>query len=272
MNDSWRQCIEKIRIEVFDGDDIGDAIEPVIKELSLEISVNGRELVSLACSGLHLEELTAGWLRSEGIISSRDDIKSIDIAAEPPRAVVTLTKDIEGEKFTGSIASSGGRGVSKRVVDSYTKHGKEMRISPRQVLVLMRGLMQSAKIHDVTRGTHCSAIAEVGRIIAAREDIGRHNTIDMLGGYCLLNGIDCSDKALLTTGRVSSEIITKACRIGVPLIISHSAATSRAVALAGEAGITLVGYVRGGRFRIYAGGDRITAIQRKKAKGAKGTI
>jgi FdhD protein len=126
--------------------------------------------------------------------------------------------------------------------------------------------MQSAKIHDLTRGTHCSALADTGKIIASREDIGRHNTIDMLGGYCLLNGIDCADKVLLTTGRVSSEIIVKACRIGAPLIISHSAATSRAVILAGEMGITLVGYVRGGRFKIYAGGHRIaTRAGRKKA-------
>jgi len=267
MKDSWQQGIEKVRIRVFNGDVITDVMEPVIKELSFELNVNGRDLISLACTGLYLEELAAGWLRSEGIINNRDDIESIKLS-NGPRAVVKLVKDIEGEEFIRSIGSSGGRGVSKRALDSSAKHGKEMRLSPRQVLMLMRGLMQSAKIHDLTRGTHCSALADAGKIIAAREDIGRHNTIDMLGGYSLLNRIDCADKVLLTTGRVSSEIIVKACRIGVPLIISHSAATSRAIALAAEVGITLIGYVRGGRFKIYAGGHRIAARARKK--GAKG--
>ncbi len=86
----------------------------------------------------------------------------------------------------------------------------------------------------------------------------------MLGGYALLNGIDCSDKILLTTGRVSSEIIIKARRIGVPMVISHSVATSKAARLAQELNICLVGYVRGGKFRLYAG-DRVSIKARKEA-------
>lgn len=250
-----------MKIRVFDGDAITDVLEPVIKELSFGLNVNGRDLVALACTGIHLEELAAGWLRSEGMISSRDDIESINIDQDIPRAAVKLKKDIAAEKMIRSIGSSGGRSIVKGATEGHrpAPQAAEVRISPRQVIMLIRGLMQSSKIHDLTRGTHCSALADSGKIIASREDIGRHNTIDMLGGYSLLNGIDCADKVLLTTGRVSSEIIYKACRIGVPFIISHSAATSRAIVLAGEMGISLVGYVRGGRFKIYAGSHRIAA-------------
>lgn len=274
MKESWQKSIERVPIRVFDGDNITETREPVIKELPFGLSVNGRDLVVLACTGMYLEELAAGWLRSEGMISSRDDIESIEIDPEVPRAAVKLNKDIAAERTVRAVGSSGGRGIVSMEPEIKEARGpvnpSEVRVSPRQVLTLMRSLMQSSKIHDLTRGTHCSALAHAGGIILAREDIGRHNTIDMLGGWSLLNGIDCGDKLLLTTGRVSSEIIMKAFRIGVSFIISHSAATSGAIALSRELGISLVGYVRGGRFKIYAGGRRIAARARKKPGGAKG--
>lgn len=265
MKGSWHRGIEKVPIRVFDGESISEVVDPVIRELSFELNVNGRELAALTCAGLNLEELAAGWLRSEGIVSSRDDIESINIFLEIPRAAVKLKKDIAEKNFPRSTASDGGRGVAKGMPGGLEKGTTaDLRISPRQVLLLMRGLMQSARIHDLTRGTYCSALAQGGKIIVSREDIGRLNTIDMLGGYSLLNGIDCADKVLLTTGRVSSEIVMKADRIGVPVIISHSASTSKAITLAGESGITLVGYVRGGRFKIYTGGHRIAARAERK--------
>jgi FdhD protein len=81
----------------------------------------------------------------------------------------------------------------------------------------------------------------------------------MLCGWALLEGVDLSDKILLTTGRVSSEIVSKAWRMGVPFIVSHSAATSRAVMLAESLGIVVVGYVRDGSFRVYSGSEAIKA-------------
>jgi FdhD protein len=269
MKDSWHRSIEKIPIRVFDGEKISEAAEPAVRELSFDLNVNGRGLVSLACTGIHLEELAAGWLRSEGMVSSSGDIRSIAVEPEAPRASVVLKKSIAGEKIFRSIGSSGGRGISPLSADAGGQpplKGREgdVRISPKRVLILMRGLMRSGRIHNMTRGTHCSALADAVRIIASREDIGRHNTIDMLGGYALLNGIDCADKILLTTGRVSSEIIFKARRIGVPFIISHSAATAKAVKLSRDFGMTLVGYVRGGRFKIYAGEHRIATKEGRK--------
>jgi FdhD protein len=130
-------------------------------------------------------------------------------------------------------------------------------LTPRNVLMLMSGLLRSAKLHDATRGTHCSALASPKKIIVAREDIGRHNTLDMLSGHALLKGIPAEDKVVLTTGRVSAEIIHKIRTMGVAVIISHSAPTSRAVALAEECGITLIGYVRNGKMRIYARPERV---------------
>lgn len=245
------EATERIETGFFDGGKFVKASEPVVKELSLEIIVNGRPLVSLACTGLHLRELALGFLRSEGLAGKLADIESIEVDAGPPRACIVLKGRIPAKSRTRSIASSGARSVS--AAGPARLNGPGLRITPRRVVLLMKRLLQSAKIHDLTRGTHCSALADSHGLIAAREDIGRHNTIDMLGGFALLNGIDCSDKILLTTGRISAEMVIKASRIGVPMVISHSAATSRAVRLAGELGMTLAGYVRGGKFRLYAG-------------------
>jgi FdhD protein len=121
----------------------------------------------------------------------------------------------------------------------------------------MDALLAATVIHERTRGTHCSALAGLQGILAAREDIGRHNTIDMLCGWALTEGVDLADKLLLTTGRVSSEIVSKAWRMGVPIIVSHSAATSRAVMMAELLGIVIVGYVRSGKFIVYAGKEKI---------------
>jgi FdhD protein len=123
----------------------------------------------------------------------------------------------------------------------------------------MEALLAATVIHERTRGTHCSALAGPGGILAAREDIGRHNTIDMLCGWALTEGVDLADKILLTTGRVSSEIVAKARRMGIAAIVSHSAATTRAVGLAEETGITVIGYVRGGSFIVYAGKDAVVS-------------
>ncbi|MGE5855452.1 MAG: formate dehydrogenase accessory sulfurtransferase FdhD, partial [Syntrophaceae bacterium] len=160
-----------------------------------------------------------------------------------------------------TIASSGSRGSR-----SFQAEGKKravLQASPKldaeTVLRLTDALLEATVIHERTRGTHCSALAGPQGILAAREDIGRHNTIDMLCGWALLEGVDLADKILLTTGRVSSEIVSKAWRMGVPVIVSHSAATSRAVMMAESLGIVIIGYVRGGTFTVYAGSEAIKA-------------
>ncbi|HAR97631.1 MAG TPA: sulfurtransferase FdhD, partial [Syntrophus sp. (in: bacteria)] len=118
-------------------------------------------------------------------------------------------------------------------------------------------LLNGSAIHNLTHGTHCSALATPEGILVLREDIGRHNTLDMLGGYMFLNDIPGRGRILLTTGRVSAEIVQKVWRLGVPILISHSAPTSRALELLAEAGITLIGFVRGGRMNLYTEGKRV---------------
>jgi FdhD protein len=203
-----------------------------------------------------LKELAVGFLRAEGIIGTLEDLKKVVVFHEEGRVDIFTKKGDDPPISMKTIASSGSRGnrtdeISMKALKS------DIAISPDCVLKLMENLLKSSNLHSAARGTHCSAMADVNGILVSREDIGRHNTIDMLGGYSLLEGIDCSDNVIVTTGRVSSEIVTKVWKMEAPVIISHSAPTSRAITLSTNAGITIIGYARDGKFRVYSHEERV---------------
>ncbi|MDO9529959.1 MAG: formate dehydrogenase accessory sulfurtransferase FdhD [Syntrophales bacterium] len=248
--------IEQFDIRMYDGEKLSSEVSDIIREIPVEIILNDKRVVSIACTGIHLKELAVGFLRSEGMIESLEDIEEIAVSDEKGRVRISTQKVDEPFIPMKTIASSGSRGnrmdeFSMRVLES------DITISPDHVLKLMKGLLESSELHSATHGTHCSALADGDGILVSREDIGRHNTVDMLGGYSLLEGIDCSDKIIVTTGRVSSEIVTKVWKMGIPVIISHSAPTSRAITLSENAGITVIGYVRGGKMRVYSHEGRV---------------
>ncbi len=253
--------IDRLRLRRFDGKRFRTAGVDVVREELLEVVADGRSVVTIACAGIHLRELAAGFLKQEGLIEGAGDI--VEIAFKPGRVEIR-TRGRRGRALPAAartIASSGARGSRTLEPPGRRKTGAAAcpELDARSIRNLMDALLAATAIHERTRGTHCSAIAGPQGILAAREDIGRHNTIDMLCGWALLERVDLDDKILLTTGRVSSEIVAKARRMGVPYIVSHSAATSRAVALAEGLGIAIVGYVRGGTFIVYAGREAVKA-------------
>jgi FdhD protein len=254
--------IEQLDLRRFDGRRFSGAPVDVVREMLLEVFVDGGLVVTIACAGIHLRELAIGFAKQEGLIETAGDILELTFSSD---RVDIRTRGGGGRApllATGkTIASSGSRGSR-----SFQAEGKERAVvearpelDAQTVLSLMDALLAATVIHERTRGTHCSALADAQGILAAREDIGRHNTIDMLCGWALIEGVDLADKFLLTTGRVSSEIVSQASRMRVPVIVSHSAATSRAVIMAESLGIVIVGYVRGGKFIVYAGKDAVVA-------------
>jgi FdhD protein len=259
---SGTEGIEPLSLRRFDGKRFSGATVDVVREMLLEVFVDGRPVVTIACAGIHLRELAAGFAKQEGLIESADDILEMTFSSG---RVDIGTRGRKGQALppaTGkTIASSGSRGSRSFQAEGRKRsvHQPCPALDAETVLRLMDALLEATVIHERTRGTHCSALADAREILAAREDIGRHNTIDMLCGWALLEGVDLADKILLTTGRVSSEIVSKAWRMGVAVIVSHSAATSRAVMMAESLGITVVGYVRGGKFIVYAGKDAAIA-------------
>jgi FdhD protein len=261
-NPSDAEGIEQLSLCRFDGRRLSGAAVDVVREMLLEVFVDGCLVVTIACAGIHLRELAAGFARQEGLIESAGDILEMTFTSDRVDIGTRGGRGRAPSIATGkTIGSSGSRGSR-----SFQAEGKKRvalqecpKLDAETVLRLTDALLEATVIHERTRGTHCSALAGPQGILAAREDIGRHNTIDMLCGWALLEGVDLADKILLTTGRVSSEIVSKAWRMGVPVIVSHSAATSRAIMMAESLGIVIIGYVRGGTFTVYAGSEAINA-------------
>jgi FdhD protein len=245
-------------IRFYNGKSLTDISADIVREVPLRLYINDELFITIACAGIHLRELAVGFLRSEGIVVERSDLNDIQIMeGDEPSIYVTARARQHTNQAVKILGSSGARGKREgnEVFDAFPHSG--MGLSPEKILEFMEQLHFAAKIHEATHGTHCSGLADSSGMIIAREDIGRHNTIDMLGGYMLLEGIESSDKAIVTTGRVSSEIVLKVRRMGIPVIVSHSAATTRAIVLCKDLGMTLVGYVRGGKFNVYANGNII---------------
>jgi FdhD protein len=230
----------------------------VIQEIMLTINVNGKPLANIACAGIHLEELAAGFLRSERIIGNNKEIESIKINKNKNLVNVTLKNKTDYlQTHVKNIASSGARGKTNLDLLFPLDVPADFKIKTGLALKLMDELLNGSAVHNQTGGTHCSALTVNKKIVALREDIGRHNTIDMLAGYALLKKVKLNKAIILTTGRISSEIVYKVWNMGILAIISHSAPTANAVELSRKANIVLIGYVRNGKMNIYSHERRV---------------
>lgn len=229
----------------------------VPKEMALTIYVDTKELVTILCTPTKLNCLVLGFLYSEGIISNLSDVASMRVCEDDALADVRLSKPGFKLPERRTLASGCGGGVSF----SAEKHrvNSNMIVTSDEILSLMKQLNERAELYKFCGGVHTSALGDRGRILIVAEDIGRHNTLDKIMGECLLTKLPPQDKVLLTTGRISSEMLSKAARMGIPVVVSRSSPTDRSIALAKEAGITLIGYVRGNRLSVYTCNERVAS-------------
>lgn len=236
-------------------DRIKEMEDIVVKEFHLTIILNDRELVTLLCSPEKLDFLAIGFLFSEGLINSKRDIKKVDLDAEENLVRVATKKPLKFPKDILSkrlIGSSGGKGASPFVgIDPRSKIDTSIYVSPSEVLDLVDQFVHRSGLFESTGGVHSAALCDTKSVLVFSEDIGRHNAIDKVFGECLLKDIPIHDRLLVTSGRVSSEILSKAAKRRIPLLISKSAPTNLGVQLANEVGITLIGFVREKRMNIY---------------------
>lgn len=223
---------------------------PVPDEMVLTIYLNGQELVTVLCTPTKLNCLVLGYLYSEGIIAGISDVASMRVCEEESLVDVKLSKGEYTLPARRILTSGCGGGVS------YTTQGQKVDsslvVTPGQILPLMVELHRQAEIFRFCGGVHTSALADTESLLVVAEDIGRHNTLDKIQGECLLRGLSVRDRLLLTTGRLSSEMVLKAAKMGVPIVVSRSSPTERAISLARDLGIALVGYARGSRLSVYS--------------------
>jgi len=255
---SLNMIIKKIKVSSGCSVSIAVSSAKVIREIMLTVHVNGKPLANIACAGIHLDELATGFLRSERIITTGRDIENIKINRNKNSINVTLKNKMDYPPTPiKNIASSGARGKTNLDLLRPLHVPAGFKIKTGLALKLMDELLNGSAVHNQTGGTHCSALAVYKKIVALREDIGRHNTIDMLAGFALLKKIKLNKAIILTTGRISSEIVYKVWNMGIPVIISHSAPTANAVELSRKANILLIGYVRNGNMNIYSHERRV---------------
>ena len=231
---------------------------PVPKEFNITVYINRVELVTIMCSPTKLNCLVLGYLYSEGIIKDMKDVISMRVCEDDALADVTLNQTDFKLPEKKVLTSGCGRGVSFSL--DTPKIDSNISLPPEKILGLMRQLLENASAYNLSGGIHTSAICDNDGIIAIADDIGRHNTLDKLLGECLLRKIATKDKILLTSGRVSSEMLRKAARMQAPIVGSMTSPTERAVIIARETGITLIGYIRGNHLTVYSKPERLQAV------------
>jgi FdhD protein len=252
METSIKKIIHKIS-----GKDTTKTEDLIAVEKRLKISINNNYILSVYCTPAMIRELVVGMLANEGIIKGgwcaermnieyNEDI-SADIQSE-------TNPEIEGEKALTSGCMGGMTFIKKMITE---KLEDDFSISPDDLLSIFGDFQNRSQLYRLTGCIHSAALSDGKKIIAFAEDIGRHNAVDKVIGYCLLEGIKFNAKIMLASGRLSSEITSKCSRWGIPIIASRTAPTNLALEIAEARGMTLAGFVRGNRFNIYTHHHRI---------------
>jgi len=244
-----------IKYSSFSSGKWASASTAVPMEMALTIYIDNTELVTILCTPSKLNCLVLGFLYSEGIISGMSDVASMRVCEEDSLAEVKLSKSGYTPPARRTLASGCGGGVS--FATEMQKVESRLTVKPGEVFSLMNQLNKRAELYRFCGGVHTSALCNNSNVLVVAEDIGRHNTLDKIVGECLLTKLPTNDKLLLTTGRISSEMLSKAVRMRVPIIVSRSSPTDRSISLARELGITLIGYVRANRLSVYSHEERL---------------
>ena len=224
-------------------------------ERGLVVYVNSRELVTILCTPAKLNYLVLGFLYAEGIISGMGDVMMMRVCDEESEVDVRLSNP-EFELPTKRRLTSGCGGGATFATDA-PRVDSSLVATPAEVRSLMKQFEERREFSQSIDGMHASALADTTNVVVVAEDIGRHNTLDKIQGECLLRGLSTKDRLLLTTGRVSSEMLLKAAKMQAPIVVSRHSPTESAVTLARDLGIALVGHARGNRMSVYSHPERL---------------
>ena len=240
-----------------------DCEKEVIGEISLKIYINGTEYASLLCLNQLTEELALGFLYSEGVIDSIDDVSSVSYNERLFAVMINLMEGKSVEKCESLRSVTSGCGKCFTYINPL-KHEKfiilsdDKKYSLSSIMQAMKDFEKRSEIYKTVGGVH-SVLFQHDAFSVFNEDIGRHNCFDKIVGVLLKNRKMnlLGDGLLFVSGRVSSEIITKVIRMGVPVLVSRATPTAAAVNLAREYHVTLLGYVRKDSGFVYAGEERL---------------
>ena len=229
----------------------------VAYEAPVTLSVNGETWLTFSCTPNQLEELASGFLYNERVIESLEEVATIHICSDSSNIDVWLEHQVtRPAHWTRTSGCSGGFTGARLSIEAAPI---SRQFSPEIILENMQQLLKKQDLYHESGGLHCSALSDGEKICLSAEDIGRHNTLDKLAGQLLMARLVVPDRIILTTGRVSSEMLQKSMRLKASVMVSRTSPTSLAVTQAEQAGITLIGYARGNQFIVYTHFARLLA-------------
>ncbi|WP_066505131.1 formate dehydrogenase accessory sulfurtransferase FdhD [Abyssisolibacter fermentans] len=249
---------EKTKLEILkvDKDEAIIKHDDIIIEKPYTIFVNEIEISTLLCTPKSIKYLAVGFLFTEGLLNLKTDIKKINIDENKGTVSVELTEfnkfshNLSGKK-TMTLDCRKGTLLYNVIEFKSKKNYNEILLNKNNIIETMIAFNEQSILFKETGGVHSCALGYNKKIIRFEEDIGRHNAMDKIIGWSILNDINFKDKYILTSGRISSEIIKKVAKCSIPAIISRSAPTSLSIQIAEKLNIMIIGFARGRKMNIY---------------------
>ncbi|MFN2120071.1 MAG: formate dehydrogenase accessory sulfurtransferase FdhD [Anaerolineales bacterium] len=230
-----------------------------IVEAPVSLTVNGEAWITFMCTPTDLEAMAVGFLYDEGVIDHMDEVVDVRVCEHGDNVDVWLSRGVQQPaSWRRTSGCTGGvTAVDLLARPDVTFDPQSPKFGAETVGTLVHMLFESQELYRETGGVHTSALSDGERILLAAEDIGRHNTLDKIAGLCLMKSIWPQRRILITTGRISSEMLQKAARLGAAILISRTSPSSLSIEMADRYGITLVGYARRQQFNVYSNPQRL---------------
>ncbi|MBB4826250.1 FdhD protein [Sporosarcina luteola] len=241
-------------------------MDDVAVEYPITVLLNGKEFITIVCTPQYIEDMVIGFLASEKIVA---DVRHLtDIRWEESTGIVHVTTDqvfpfyekLQNKRYITSCCGMSRQGFvfANDALAAKQLNTRNVHLSSAECFRLMAQMDAHADLFHQTGGVHIASLCNPHETIVRRMDIGRHNALDKIYGYCLRENIPIEDKVVVFSGRISSEILLKVSKIGCEVVLSKSAPTDLAIDLADELGITAVGFIRQNTFNVYSHPERIT--------------
>lgn len=232
----------------------------VCEESPVDLLVNRKKLVTFMCTPQHLNELGIGYLFSRGLIRQVADVYTLAACDDLRKVYVSVADQIPEEDYGLASVLTSGCGSDSVLSEEFRAMqpiATSFRVSLGRLQELARGMFEKAELYKETGGVHCAALTDDAELLVVREDVGRHNAIDKVVGKGLFLGVDFAQTMLLTTGRISSDMVLKAVAAQIPVVASRSIPSTLALEIAEQSGITVIGRMAAKEPVVYSHPGRI---------------
>ncbi|RST75329.1 formate dehydrogenase accessory sulfurtransferase FdhD [Siminovitchia acidinfaciens] len=254
---------DRLQVLRYTGGSLTEIEDQAAVEFPLTIYLDNEEFATVVCTPSNLKELVIGFLASEGMIRSMEDISAFNIDHHQGFAYVELkmkqviSKEFYSKRMIGSCCGKSRQFYFYNDAKTAKTIMTRKKISAGQCLELMQQMQDSSEEFQRTGGVHNAALCTEDELLFSYSDIGRHNALDKIFGHCIMNKISLKDKVIVFSGRISSEVVLKVAKIGAGILISKSAPTTLGIDLANDLGITAIGFARKNQLNIYSHPERI---------------